>query len=184
MKLREYIFKSIAVLLFISAGLTYVVMSEDDETAIVFDIKNGSEVNLPDHNAEGKDPIEQKMVEKASSAHNNTDQESDGHNSVVREAADQNGIDREAVEFNGVDQEDVLQSKNKDNTDDSDDLVDINSADETRLTSLPGIGPSKADAIIEFRNDNGRFDSIEELMLVPGIKEGTFNKLKDLIKAE
>ena len=174
MKLKEYIFKSVAVLLFVSAGLTYVVMSEDDDSAIIFDIKSGSESNLPEYSANGKVQTERNSNENALS----------DQNGIEREAVEQNDIDRENDELNGSDRDNEVLSKNEDNTDDSDSLIDINSADKSMLTSLPGIGPSKADAIIAFRNDNGKFDSIEELMLVPGIKEGTFNKLNDLIKAE
>lgn len=59
--------------------------------------------------------------------------------------------------------------------------VNINSADKTTLMTLPGIGASKADKIIAFRESNGRFASIEDIMLVDGIKEGMFNKIKDSI---
>lgn len=48
--------------------------------------------------------------------------------------------------------------------------------------TLPGIGESKADIIIEFREEHGAFQSIEELMEIQGIKEGVFNKIKDYIK--
>ena len=60
-----------------------------------------------------------------------------------------------------------------------DDMIDINSADRSMLMTLPGIGPAKADAIIAYRNENGGFSSVEELMKVPGIKSGTFEKIMD-----
>ncbi|MBQ6574724.1 MAG: ComEA family DNA-binding protein, partial [Lachnospiraceae bacterium] len=63
------------------------------------------------------------------------------------------------------------------------DLVDINSASKETLMTLPGIGESKADKIIAYREANGRFDSIEDIMLVGGIKEGLYNKVKDRICA-
>lgn len=59
--------------------------------------------------------------------------------------------------------------------------VNINTADETLLTTLPSIGKTRALAIIEYRNKNGNFSSIEDITKVSGIKEGTFEKLKDLI---
>ena len=59
--------------------------------------------------------------------------------------------------------------------------VNINSADKELLMTLPGIGQSKADKIIAYREANGAFSSIEDLMLVGGIKEGLFNKVKDSI---
>lgn len=59
--------------------------------------------------------------------------------------------------------------------------VNINRADETELMSLPGIGQSKAKSIVEYRNKYGSFKQISDLMMVPGIKEGLFSKVKDLI---
>ena len=55
--------------------------------------------------------------------------------------------------------------------------VDINTADASALMSLPGIGQSKADAIIAYRNEHGAFKAPEEL-----IKEGVYQKIKDSIK--
>lgn len=57
--------------------------------------------------------------------------------------------------------------------------VNINTADAERLKTLRGIGDSKADMIIEYRETNGSFSSVEDLMNIPGIKEGVFNKIKD-----
>ena len=64
---------------------------------------------------------------------------------------------------------------------DGDGMVDINSADRDTLMTLPGIGQSKADKIIAYREANGGFSSIEDIMLVAGIKEGLYNKVKDKI---
>lgn len=60
--------------------------------------------------------------------------------------------------------------------------VNLNTADETELCTLTGIGASKAKAIIAYREENGPFASIEDLMKVEGIKEGTFHKIKDEIE--
>lgn len=60
-------------------------------------------------------------------------------------------------------------------------LININTANEDALTTLPGIGASKAKSIIAYRESNGNFQSIEGLMEVEGIKEGVFNKVKDMI---
>ena len=62
-------------------------------------------------------------------------------------------------------------------------LININSADADSLMSIPGIGPSKADAILLYREENGPFACIEDIMLVPGIKAGTFEKIKSYIEA-
>lgn len=62
--------------------------------------------------------------------------------------------------------------------------VNINTADETLLMTLPGIGESKAGDIVAYRREHGDFSSIEELMRIPGIKEHLFAKIKDKIIAE
>ena len=62
-----------------------------------------------------------------------------------------------------------------------DGLLSINSADLYELVSLPGIGPSIAEKIIEYRNIYGSFNNLEELMNVNGIGYGKFSKLKEYI---
>ena len=49
--------------------------------------------------------------------------------------------------------------------------------------TLPGIGEVKAEAILRYREEKGRFASVEELKEVEGIKEGVFGKVKDKVKA-
>ncbi|MGH7855828.1 MAG: ComEA family DNA-binding protein [Candidatus Binatia bacterium] len=58
--------------------------------------------------------------------------------------------------------------------------VNVNTATEEELVALPGIGPSKAKAIIEYRQAHP-FQSVEELMNVRGIGEHTFETLKDKV---
>ena len=60
-------------------------------------------------------------------------------------------------------------------------LVNINTADEIQLCMLPGIGESKAKDIIMYRKENGEFQTIEDIMKVPGIKDSLFQKIKELI---
>lgn len=59
--------------------------------------------------------------------------------------------------------------------------ININKADENELQNLPGIGPAKATAIIEYRNASGPFKAIEDLKNISGIGDKTFEKLKELI---
>ncbi|MGI9578948.1 MAG: helix-hairpin-helix domain-containing protein, partial [Microthrixaceae bacterium] len=59
--------------------------------------------------------------------------------------------------------------------------VDINSADGPALEELPGVGPATASAIIEHRERNGRFDSVEDLLAVRGIGEAKLAAMADLV---
>ena len=59
--------------------------------------------------------------------------------------------------------------------------VDINTASAEQLDTLYGIGPTKAQAIIDYRNEHGKFQSVEDIKKVNGIKEGEFDKIKDNI---
>ena len=60
-------------------------------------------------------------------------------------------------------------------------LVNINTADKDTLMSLPGIGAGKAEAVLAYREAGGVFKEIEDIMLVDGIKEGVYAKIKDKI---
>lgn len=62
-----------------------------------------------------------------------------------------------------------------------DGIVNLNTADAETLKTLSGIGDSKAQAILAYREEHGGFSSIEEIMQVPGIKESTFSMIKDKI---
>lgn len=59
--------------------------------------------------------------------------------------------------------------------------ININQADLTQLQQLSGIGEKKAQAIIDYRNENGSFKTIEDLAKVTGIGEKTVEKLRDSI---
>ena len=60
--------------------------------------------------------------------------------------------------------------------------VNINTADLNTLCTIPGIGATRAEHIISYRNENGPFDSVEDIKKVSGIKDGLFEQIKDLIK--
>lgn len=66
----------------------------------------------------------------------------------------------------------------------ADGLVHLNRADKETLMTLPGIGETKADAILEYRDSHGGFTKKEELMDIPGIKDGVFRKIEDYITVE
>lgn len=63
-------------------------------------------------------------------------------------------------------------------------VVNINTADEEILLLIPGVGDSLASKIVEYREKNGNFVKIEDLMLVKGVGKKNFEKMKDYIKTE
>lgn len=61
-------------------------------------------------------------------------------------------------------------------------IVNINTANSSELQKLPGIGPSLAESIVEYRKQNGKFASVEDIKKVSGIGENKFNKIKEYIR--
>lgn len=59
--------------------------------------------------------------------------------------------------------------------------VNINTADKDLLCTLPGIGETRAESILAYRKEHGFFSKIEDIMLVSGIKENSFQKIKEYI---
>lgn len=66
-------------------------------------------------------------------------------------------------------------------TDIEKDRININTADISLLCQIPGVGESRAESIISFREENGNFTVCEDIMQVSGIKEGLYSKIKDRI---
>ena len=73
--------------------------------------------------------------------------------------------------------EEAAEEKNE-----ADTKVNLNTAGKEELMTLPGIGESKAESIISYRESSGGFKSIEDIMQIEGIKEGVFKKIRDKIK--
>ncbi len=65
-----------------------------------------------------------------------------------------------------------------------DGLININTATAEMLMTLPGVGQSKADSIIAYREENGAFSSVDAIKNVNGIKDGVYNQIKDKIKVD
>lgn len=59
--------------------------------------------------------------------------------------------------------------------------ININTADIEELCTLPGIGETRAESILAYRQEKGAFSTIEDIMQVSGIKENSFQKIKDRI---
>lgn len=112
--------------------------------------------------------------------------------SRIYEAVEMAGGFREDAATSEVNQAEVLQDEARiyiptfaemiSAEEENDGKINLNTATKEELMTLPGVGEAKADSIIQYRNENGGFKSIEEIMQISGIKEGLFEKIKDLIK--
>lgn len=69
-------------------------------------------------------------------------------------------------------------------TNSGDTKININTADEQTLMTLPGIGQSRAEAIISYRESEGGFESTEDIMKIPGIKNAVFSRIQDKISVK
>lgn len=87
--------------------------------------------------------------------------------------------DTESIEFvENVENSPESTLKSQNNTSN---LVNINKATQTELETLPGIGPSTALKILNYREENGKFSSIEDLKNISGIGDSKFENIKNLI---
>lgn len=107
----------------------------------------------------------------------------DGQKITIPSIEEQNLQDNTITEYitkeNG---ENVIQDN--DNQEENNIKININKATKEELTKLPGIGDSTADKIIEYRNTNGEFSSIEDIKNVSGIGESKFNNIIDYIEVK
>ena len=88
--------------------------------------------------------------------------------------------DEKSVEHADVTSEEVITTESEAHYDE-DGRLRINYADKNELVLLTGIGEKKAEAIVEYREQYGYFNKVEDIKKVKGIKDGTFNKIKDHI---
>ena len=89
---------------------------------------------------------------------------------------------KDTVNTNGVKDINNSENNNKDDSNSDEIMVSINKGTLDELTKLTGIGESKAKAIIEYREKNGEFKNLEDIMNVSGIGEAAYSKIKDNIK--
>ena len=82
----------------------------------------------------------------------------------------------EVIQEGSVEAEESTQTTSK--------VVNINKANQEELMTLPGIGESTAQKIIDYRKENGNFQTIEDIKNVSGIGDSKFNQIKSLIKVK
>jgi len=80
-----------------------------------------------------------------------------------------------------VESEGLFEDNSLSGNDNKSGLININTADKERLCQISGIGETKADAIISYRDNYGYFKSTEDIMNVSGIGSGTYDRIKDEI---
>ncbi len=87
----------------------------------------------------------------------------------------------EEAEAKGLDNQSSLAEAQPLQEDGAEKRVNINTATESELCAINGIGAGRAAAIVKYRQTNGNFTATEDIMKVSGIKEGTYEKIKDWI---
>ncbi len=98
------------------------------------------------------------------------------HVSTKQEKANQNHIDENDITDSlGI----SVGNEKKENTQNA--KVNINTATQTQLETLPGIGPSTAIKILNYRKEKGRFKKIEDIKEVSGVGDNKFEKMKAFI---
>ena len=102
---------------------------------------------------------------------NRAERVTDGQKIIVR-ALGEEGEDNEETSYSTDDDQEGIAVDGK---------INLNYADSDTLQIIPGIGPTKAQNIIDYREKTGKFKKIEEIMNVSGIGEKTFDSIKDYI---
>ena len=63
-------------------------------------------------------------------------------------------------------------------------IIDLNAATVKELAALPGIGKKKAQSIVDYRAENGKFENVDEIRKIDGIGKKIFNKIRDRVVVE
>lgn len=89
--------------------------------------------------------------------------------------------DGEQIYFPRLEEASALKAENRENVVG---LININTADELLLSTLPGIGETRARDIVAYRKKNGRFEKPEDLMKVSGIKQNIYDRISECITVD
>lgn len=98
-----------------------------------------------------------------------------------KDTVNTNGVEDKKEESKDEEEKEEEELKNS-KEESKEELISINNGTKEELMTLPGIGESKADNIIKYREENGDFKNLEDIMNVSGIGESAYSKIKTLIK--
>lgn len=104
-----------------------------------------------------------------------------GETAAHKETAVTEYIQNSEESQNAALEQGYIQKKEEDKISAKEQKVNLNTADEALLCTLPGIGESRAKSIIAYRQEHGAFERTEDVMNISGIKEAAYNKIKDYI---
>lgn len=154
---------------------TEVVANNINSKEIVVEIKG--EVNKPDIYWMDENSIIDDLIKKAAGVTGEGDVTKINRAEKLKNHQSIYIPNKNEVQTSNIQSSEAKQSSGKS----SDGTININFATADELDSLPGIGPAKAADIILYREQNGSFNSIDDIKNVKGIGEGSFEKLKEKI---
>lgn len=182
----QFILKIIGTFFLLLAGFIYLSNRGKDETLSVNGVSDGSLTINTVKNSEGLSSELLKIREVKSDAAS-SQKTVDASSQETVAASSQKSVDASAQKPEDTIEEGKADSETSDSEAAkaiADEKININTATYAELCKLKGIGPSKAEKIISYRENNGSFSCIEDIMKVPGIKNGIFEKIKDSICAD
>lgn len=130
---------------------------------LVYTLQDGMKINIPNSEQLKKEPDFQYITSNAS----------DG---TLNESSNENGSVSVSSSSNESSKDNATSGTS------AKAIININTATQTELETLPGIGPSLALRIIEYRKENGKFNNIEEIKNVKGIGDAKYDDIKNYIK--
>lgn len=92
--------------------------------------------------------------------------------------------DGEKIYIPNISEDEIIEENSNNKTDSGNGKVNINKANASDLTSIPGIGQATAEKIIDYRDKNGKFKTIDDIKNVSGIGNSKFEKIKDNISVK
>lgn len=177
--------------------IIYYIYSNNDSNNII----QNEEILIENNEIQNTDKTEENILVHISGAVNNEGVIELENNSRIKDAIEKAGGLKENADISNINLASILEdgikiyiptieenkeevNNVKDECNYNDNYININTATQAELESLPGIGPSTALKIINYRKENGKFSSIEDIKKVSGIGESKFNSIKDLIKVK